>query len=195
VVVIRALQPVVEIRMPTRTSAKSYRPSRAAAAVRRAVDFPSPTPQPTPCRLWQGPVDDHGYGTMWRLIVSENGARTRTKTRPHRWVVEQVLGRRLKRREVVMHLCDNRLCFRYDHLRVGTARDNNRDMMAKGRYVHAGGRPKRPKLTGSQINAIRRRYLSGLYPESIAEELGLSLAEVRKHTSGLNAAWRWHRSR
>jgi len=37
---------------------------------------------------------------------------------------------------VVMHACDNRSCINPDHLSVGTARDNVRDMIAKGRAVH-----------------------------------------------------------
>jgi hypothetical protein len=35
--------------------------------------------------------------------------------------------------KVVMHLCDNKLCYRYDHLRIGTHSENHADMMSKGR--------------------------------------------------------------
>jgi len=192
-VVIRSLQPSIDIRMPSKTP--GYRPSKAFSEVRWARDHPSPTPQPTPCRLWQGPVDEHGYGTMWRVMNRRgNEGFTRVKTRPHRWVVEQVLGRKLKSEEVVMHLCDNPLCYRYSHLQVGSYRDNNHDMMAKGRYRHAGGK-KRPTLTAAQVSKIVRMYLSGLTQSTIAEEMGISKAEVTKHVSGLNGAWRWHRAR
>lgn len=51
----------------------------------------------------------------------------------HRWVFEQVLGRRLTNQETVLHLCDNPPCYRYDHLRLGTVQENNADMKAKGR--------------------------------------------------------------
>lgn len=89
--------------------------------VRRTLaEHPAPTPQPTPCRIWQGQVRK-GYG------YRGDGSRV------HRWVMEQALGRPLTDQEVVMHLCDNRPCFRFDHLRVGTIAENNADMVAKGR--------------------------------------------------------------
>jgi hypothetical protein len=34
---------------------------------------------------------------------------------------------------VIMHTCDVRDCYRYDHLRLGTVADNQRDMAEKGR--------------------------------------------------------------
>jgi hypothetical protein len=188
---IRSLQPKVTIRMPTTKAPKPYQPRNALKpVVRRAKDFPSPTPQPTPCRLWQGQEDSHGYGTFWVNSLGSTGRRQRRKMRLHRWVMEQALDRKLKPHEVVMHLCDNRLCFRIEHLRLGTYRDNNHDMMRKGRYVHAGGKKKRRSLTGTQVAAIRRRYLSGWHIETIAAEMGVSHNAVRRNVTGLNGAWR-----
>jgi hypothetical protein len=43
-----------------------------------------------------------------------------------------MMGHDIKGR-VVMHLCDNAACFRYDHLAIGTNADNARDMANKGR--------------------------------------------------------------
>lgn len=55
----------------------------------------------------------------------------------HRYVIYEVghdrWGRRLDEGECVMHLCDNRACIRYDHLRVGSVAENNADRRAKER--------------------------------------------------------------
>lgn len=56
--------------------------------------------------------------------------------RIHRWVVAQIHGWEALEGKVVMHLCDNPGCFRYDHLRIGTVAENLRDMYSKGRNVN-----------------------------------------------------------
>lgn len=180
---IRTLSPAVEIRMPRRTGSKTYRGLQAATVARAVKDYPSPTPQPTPCRLWQGAVDNHGYGTWHRYIDKK-----RDKIRPHRWVMEQIHGP-LRPDQVVMHLCDNPLCFRYDHLRIGTVAENNADMIAKGRYVPRG----QLKLADRQAKVvdalvIQRMFMSGLSPRSIAEDLDLPLSTVRSATKGITIA-------
>jgi hypothetical protein len=81
------------------------------------------------CFLWTGSVGSHGYGDFrW-------GARARTVPR---FVLEQMLGRALAPGELVLHKCDMRLCARREHLTVGTAQANSRDMMAKGRQRFEG---------------------------------------------------------
>jgi len=55
--------------------------------------------------------------------------------------------------QVVMHLCDNPPCFRYDHLRVGTTADNTADMLAKDRQVKR--QPKLERFTADELAEIR----------------------------------------
>lgn len=88
----------------------------------------------TPCRTWRGPVSTSGYG-----VLNKGGRRVYL----HRWVVAQVEGWEAIAGRVVMHVCDNRLCYRYDHLRVGSHADNQADMVAKGRNRRGSGRPRR----------------------------------------------------
>jgi len=89
---------------------------------RTLADYPPPTPQPTLCRLWQGAVDRDGYGVFTRKHQGDK----RLYKRVHRWVWEQAMGP-IPEGLVVRHRCDNRVCFRLDHLELGTVADNNRD--------------------------------------------------------------------
>jgi len=94
-------------------------------ARRTLADFPSPTPQPTPCRLWQGALSGSGY------------AQRTDHQAMHRWVWEQINGP-VPPGMHVCHRCDNPLCYRYDHLFLGTQAENLADMTKKGRRF---GRP------------------------------------------------------
>ena len=167
------------------TSKPSYRHCRPCWAVwkRLSVDpprrCPPPTPQPTPCRIWQGPVDPDGYGM------------TVDTTRVHRWVMEQA-GHDIAGK-VVMHLCDNPPCFRYDHLRVGTIHENNADRQAKGRTVrHAtwtgptlrGEQHGQSKLTDDDVRAIRARIARGDVQRRIAADYGVSPAIITHIKTG-----------
>jgi hypothetical protein len=138
---------------------------RSRVTVRRTLaDYPPPTPQPTPCRLWQG-VLRNGYG------VRPDGQSM------HRWVWEQINGPIPAGMEV-MHLCDQPLCYRYDHLRLGTHAENVADMKAKGRAV---GRPgeahHKAQLTEPDIRAIRASTKSAT---ELAREFGVHQTTISR---------------
>ena len=187
---IRTLKPLVKIRMPRRPIRVVDRRPQYKIVVRRNVDHPPPTPQPTPCRLWQGVEGTDGYG---RRKVREPNGKVRS-TSMHRWVMEQLLGRRLRSSEVIMHACDNRLCYRVDHLSVGTVRENNADMKAKGRNtpppinVYHGECHPMAKLSAHQVRRIRGHYRSGLTPTTIAEMFEVSPSTIRRIVTGVR--WR-----
>lgn len=76
------------------------------------------------CWLWTGSVNSKGYGRIWYP--------------PHRFVFVHRLAWTLAYGPVpdglcVLHRCDTPRCVRPDHLFLGTIRDNNHDMMRKGR--------------------------------------------------------------
>lgn len=50
----------------------------------------------------------------------------------HKWVWEQINGP-VPPGNIVMHKCDHPLCYRYDHLILGTMGDNMADKVLKGR--------------------------------------------------------------
>lgn len=116
----------------------------------------------TGCWSWRGaPTQDTGYGQF--------GITVNTKTRfvgAHRFSYEITYGPipgpkgSNPRSSFVMHTCDNRLCVRPDHLRLGTARDNNHDMVAKGRGI-GGERHPLARLTAADVLAIRKTYARG----------------------------------
>ena len=180
---IRHLKPTVKIRMPTdRSRGNAYRPSQVVVVRRTNHDFPPPTPQPTPCRLWQGTKGSDGYG--WRKITLPDG--TRKSRSMHRWVMEQYLGRDLKSHEIVLHACDQPLCYRLEHLSLGTIIDNNRDMKRKGRNSpppvnrFPGEAHPMAKLSYSQVSLIRARHAYGDDVATLAERYNVSPTTIRR---------------
>lgn len=138
--------------------------------VRRAADFPAPTPQSTSCRLWQGSVNTGGYGRVTH----------RGRIGAHRWVVqtagEDQFGTPWDPALEVMHLCDNPPCYRYEHLRLGTHAMNVQDCHAKSRHhVPSGERGvDNSKLTVETVREIRRLGGQGVTQLALAEMFGVS---------------------
>lgn len=139
----------------------------------------------TPCRVYRGCLDGHGYGSL-RL----KGGRGWNRRKLHRWVVEQYLGRSLAPTEVVRHTCDTRACFRFDHLVLGTKRENDADMWAKGRGVppphRLGSASANAKLTEDQVAAIKRRHEAS--HAALGREYGVTLQAIRDIRRG--RTWR-----
>jgi len=77
----------------------------------------------TNCHLWTGFIDKHGYG----LITSDKRC----------WLAHRLAWVRangaIPDGLFVLHRCDNPRCVNPEHLFLGTAKDNARDMWAKGR--------------------------------------------------------------
>jgi hypothetical protein len=85
----------------------------------------------------------------------------------------------------ILHKCDNRKCFRPDHLFEGTEADNTADMIAKGRKIDdptVGQR--RREFTASRIRPL---YDARLSNSEIAHRLGLSHSTVWSYTDMFSA--------
>jgi hypothetical protein len=76
---------------------------------------------PDECWLWTGTLSSEGYGKFGHEYA-------------HRIALQLSTGRLLEKGEHACHRCDVRSCVNPAHLFAGTATDNNRDMIAKGRH-------------------------------------------------------------
>lgn len=124
----------------------------------------------TGCWEWQGATQPGGYGKV------NVGGRAK---RPHRMAYEAFYGP-IPNGLFVCHRCDNPLCYRPDHLFLGTHVDNMEDMWAKGRAAKVEHTWRH--LTGEQVRAIRGRLALGEIPAAIAPDFGVTrqtVADIR----------------
>ena len=82
------------------------------------------------CIEWWGNRSMHGYGRLWRRAADGR----RVLGYSHRMVWEECFGP-IPDGMFVCHTCDNPPCVNPEHLFIGTAADNNRDKVQKGRLV------------------------------------------------------------
>jgi hypothetical protein len=120
------------------------------------------------CWLWLMSVGSHGYG---QLNFPDKKPRL-----VHRLSYEQYVGA-IPDGLHVLHHCDVRSCCNPEHLFVGTAKDNMRDCMKKGRNS-APPLGANWKLTPAQRNDMVSRYRSGERADSLAAEYGVHHSRV-----------------
>ena len=103
------------------------------------------------CWLWAGATDGDGYGIFSGAVGNQ------VFKRAHRFSWSFHTGEVLLRGMMICHKCDNPRCVNPDHLFAGTALDNMRDMIAKGRRrTPSGEDAPKAKLTAKQVKAILR---------------------------------------
>lgn len=126
------------------------------------------------CWVWTASVNERGYGRFWiaRLGVMK----------AHRFSWEMANGA-IPRGLFVLHRCDVPACVRPDHLFLGTAKDNARDAIAKGRGW-LGALNSQARLTEDVVRQIRDSDLSA---REIAAAFGISV----NHVSQLRLRKRW----
>ena len=107
------------------------------------------------------------------------GGRTGEKWRAHR-LVYHILCAPLSKTDMVCHSCDVRACINPEHLFVGSAADNTRDMMLKGRGRNGG----KTKVTPEIHAEMRRLRAQGFTNVRIGNILNLSHETVRSYLKG-----------
>lgn len=111
----------------------------------RELPFWSRVKKSDGCWEWMGNRGPRGYGT---IKVAGKVYRT------HRYAYALVNGP-IPEGYFVCHRCDNPPCCRPDHLFLGTAKDNNHDMMRKGRYVNGSALHPEKKARGLRCGTGR----------------------------------------
>jgi transposase len=89
----------------------------------------------------------------------------------------------------VLHKCDVQACVNPDHLWLGTARDNIRDMWQKGRgvaYDRSGGNHPRTHLTERDVRTIRTEIVEGVSYKELGEKYKISNQTVCSIKTGRN---------
>lgn len=121
---------------------------------------------PDACWPWQGALNSHGYGQF------AAGGR---QTNATRFVLEEGLGRDLRAGEMALHSCDHPWCMNPAHLHAGSALDNMREKVDRGRHRSPRGeRHGRAVLSDLAAAEIRRRRAAGETGKALALEFGVS---------------------
>lgn len=123
------------------------------------------------------------YGTAAR----ENGQYVRA----HRRAFELANGAPPPDDLLVLHRCDNPPCCNPAHLFLGTAKDNTRDMMRKGRNRYNPRRGEASwsaRLTEADVVAIRKARAAGTANEELAAVYGVAKRTISSVATG--SSWK-----
>jgi hypothetical protein len=145
---------------------------RFAAKVRRA---------PNGCLEWTGARSVHGYG---RINRGGRGAGVELAPRAAWIIANGPIPDGLS----VLHRCDNPPCCDVSHLFLGTAEDNCRDMMAKGRgrgQVQGGAHHPSARLTDQQVAEMRAAAPTIRNYAELGRRYGVSKQHARSIVIGL----------
>lgn len=112
------------------------------------------------CWFWVGFTDYAGRG---QIRVDK------TRVFAHRFSYQNFVGK-IPNNMCVCHKCDNPSCVNPEHLFLGSIKDNNRDMIAKGRHCPAY------KLGPIEVRKIRAAYARGVTQKVLGKRYGVDRA-------------------
>lgn len=127
------------------------------------------------CWIWEGSIGSMGYGKL---------GRKKKHLLAHRFSYEVYIGP-IPNGIQVCHTCDNRRCVNPDHFFLGSALDNARDRVSKGRCYHKHERHWNAKITKEQAEAIRNDSRPS---EEIAKDYPINRRMVSSIKNG--TSWR-----
>jgi len=125
------------------------------------------------CWEFIGPRTHNGYGSFG--IGGRSGINIRAHRMAHiLWKSDVAPGFQ------ILHTCHNRACCNPEHLYIGTAKDNTRDMMLAGRGGGGGVQQITPELV-AQMRILNAQGYSNV---KIGKLLGFSHETVRVYLNG-----------
>jgi len=138
-------------------------------------------PEPnTGCWLWLHSVNSWGYGRT-RVAFS-------TERQAHRIALEERVGK-LPPGLLVLHSCDTPACVNSSHLRLGSAVENMRDMVSKGRNANNRGEcSPTAKLSVAVVAQLRATPMTYGDMSAWSRRLGVSRKAIRLALD--NKTWR-----
>lgn len=131
---------------------------------------------PGECWEWTGSVLAHGYGQIGLGSSNVGTHRVAFFLAHGRWPQNHCC-----------HRCDNRRCVNPEHLFEGTALDNMRDKVAKGR-ASRGSKHGLSKLTEDDVPRIRALAAERVSVSEIARRFGVGRNPIRRIIAG--TGWR-----
>lgn len=139
-------------------------------------------------RFWSkvnkdGPIPEHvpDLGKCWEwtgCLTTDGYPRLSPNIKAHRLSYELNVGE-LDPDKVVMHLCDNTVCVRPDHLKLDTTQENTADSKRKGRRAK-GERSGQAKYNREIILRVRYLYEFGFQQKEIAAITGMAQSHVSR---------------
>lgn len=127
------------------------------------------TPTATGCLEWTAATNGR-YGVI------------KSSDRPHPWILAHRVAYELHYGPIpaglyVMHKCDNPKCVNFEHLSVGTRKENMADMVQKGRQ-------RKSAFSESDLSQIMEMRVKGLTQREIAMTYGVSRPLISLLLSG-----------
>jgi len=133
------------------------------------------------CWLWTGA---HGPDGRGQIQVKSGDTRLTSATRVSWMLHYGPVPRELS----VLHKCDNPPCVNPDHLFLGTAKDNIRDCILKGRFRHLvprrGESNNNAKLTIDRAIQVRHAFAAGATVSALSRRFGIARSTVRSVVHG-----------
>ena len=127
------------------------------------------------CWKWKGCITTNGYAAI---------SVYRDKRNAHRisWLIH---NGKIPIGKYVCHKCDNKECTNPDHLFIGTNRDNQQDLVRKGKNNNLrGNRAPWSKLTEKQVREIYKLFYESITLDKIAKIYKVSRATISHIKNG-----------